>query len=384
MIDSLAIRREGLESAILAGIELVRTASLRLEQAEQLLDAAYEELDPEVDRDPRFLAAQARYQEICRTFTKPGEVRDAYRAIGRVRREIAAAELVDYLQSVIDARAGAFAADESLAALRRDVERLESDERRRVDASRSKQPDGVPEILAEGKASPLLVERVTAHGVETEARRRGISRLVHYTRIENLPLILEHGLLPRAEIESDGRFAVRFNDSDRADRRRDCSCLSIQKINYLMFWEQSRYRFPQAEWCILHFDVSLLWKQKSIFCQTNAASSGAVRRAEEFGWAGDGLARMFDDPVQTRRGIVTRSSLMRGGLPGNETSDPQAEVLVEGRISQDFIRAVIFRRLDDLQDMEEHLADTTVEFAIDQSQFGPRKDFAFWKRMPAI
>jgi hypothetical protein len=381
MGDSLAIRRNGLESAIRTGIELVRTLSLRLEQAEELLDAAYEELDPDIDRDPRFLAVQGRYQEICRTYTKTGEVREAYRAIGRVRREIAAAEVGQYLQSVIDARAEAFAAAERLEELKRELERLQSDERRQAEASRSKASAAVSATDVEKTTAHVVVLRSTSNGVEAEAQRRGISRLVHYTRVENLPLILEHGLLPRAELEADSRFAVGFNDSIRADRRRDCSCLSIQKINYLMFWEHSMYRFPQAEWCILHFDVSLLWKQSSIFCQTNAASSGAVRRAQELGWTGDGLASMFSDPVQTRQGVASRSSLMRGGLPSNETSDPQAEVLVEGRILREFIRAVIFRRQDDLADMEECLAGTPVAYGIDASQFAPRQDFSFWKRV---
>lgn len=386
MTEDLSARRQRLGAEMNAASERVRAADLRLAQAEEVLDAAYEEFDPVVDLDSRFLAAQARYIEVCRSYTEAGEVRDAYRAIARVRREIAAAAVTDYLQSVLDARAEAFAAVEILSAVKQEFERLQSEELRQLRAGISLSKEPVSDAIVARRTAPSQVTatRPAAQAIEAEARRRGIVRLVHYTRLENLPTILKHGLLPRANIEGKARFKVSFNDSVRADRRLDCSCLSVQKINYLMFWEHSRYRFPQAEWCIVGFDSSIIWKQSCLFCETNAASAGAVGRALEYGWSGEGLARMFNDPVPTRRGVVSRSALMPGGLPTNETSDPQAEVLVEGRIAPELIRAVTFRRQDDRRGLEEYLTNARVDYRIDHSQFGPRKDFSFWRRLSPI
>jgi hypothetical protein len=419
MSENLAIRRAGIESAILAAIGIARAASLRLEQAEELLEAAYEELDPEVDRDPRFLAAQSRYEEIAREVArrrggggqssvtagvaqlaakfgplvgarrrKPvdlttlgeselgAEARAAYRAIASIRREIAAAEVAEYADSVVDCRAAAIEARDHLDALKRDLVKLRVDEQRQAAEAGTRllidaQP---PEVQLDVR--PTTAAKIPAQSIEGFARDRGIAQLVHFTRLDNLPSILRHGLIPRAELEADRSMAAIFNDEDRLERRRDCSCLSISRINYKMFHKYS----SQAEWCIIHFDVSLLWKQKSIFCETNAASFGAVDCAEKFGWSGEGLAQLFKDPVQTRQGVVARASLMPRGLPRNETSDPQAEVLVQGRVSPDCIRGVFFGRFADLQDMKRYFAGKQIRCEVDESQFGPRKDYAFWKR----
>ncbi|MFO0963725.1 MAG: DarT ssDNA thymidine ADP-ribosyltransferase family protein [Phycisphaerales bacterium] len=414
MSGNLAIRRRDLESAIRSGTELARAASSRLEQAEELLEAAYEELDPEVDRDPRFLAAQSRYEEVAREVARRrgggnlssvaagveqlvakfgplvgtrqsncidltrlseselrAEARAAYRGIASVRREIAAAGVADYARSVDHCRAAAVEARDRLDALNRELVQLGADEQRQAAEAGARL---MTEVQRE--VSITTAAQVPAQGIEGYARQRGIAQLVHFTRLENLPGILRHGLIPRAELEADGSVAAVFNDEYRLERRRDCSCLSISRINYKMFHKYSR----QADWCILHIDVSLLWKQKSIFCETNAASFGAVQRAEGFGWSGEGLAQLFKDPVQTPQGAVHRASLIPWGLPSNETSDPQAEVLVHGRVSPDCIHGVAFRRDEDLQEMKRHLLGNRVQCYVDASQFGPRKDYAFWKR----
>lgn len=421
MSDNLAIRRRGLESAIRAGIELARAASLQLEQAEELLEAAYEELDPEVDRDPRFLAAQSRYEDIDREISrrrrgtdqssiaagvaqlaakfgplvgarprpsKPvdlaslaepelrAEARAAYRAIAAIRRAIAADEVAEYANSVAESRAAAIEARDQLDALKRDLLRLGAEEQRQAAAASEEVLSGELAREVHPTIRRTTGVRTAAQSIEGIARERGITRLVHFTRLDNLPSILTHGLIPRAELKADLSVTAIFNDEYRLERRLDCSCLSISRINYKMFHKYS----TQAEWCIIHFDVAVLWKQKCIFCETNAASFGAVECADEYGWSGEGLARLFKDPVQTWQGVVARASLMPRGLPGNETSDPQAEVLVHGRVSPDCIRAVAFRRPEDLQDMKRFFAGRRINCEIDASQFGPRKDFAFWKR----
>jgi hypothetical protein len=218
MTENITIRREGIEAAILNATEQARAASLRLEQAEELLEAAYEELDPEVDRDPRFLAAQSHYEEIAREWTRRhggggqsgvaagieqlahkfgplvgarrskfvdlttvaeselrAKARTAYRAIASVRREIAAAEVSVFVKSVVDYRAAAVEARDHLDALKRDLVKLLVDEQRQAsEASTTLLIAAQPRVQPEVR--PTTSAQIFAQSIEGFAMDRGIAR----------------------------------------------------------------------------------------------------------------------------------------------------------------------------------------------------------------
>jgi hypothetical protein len=406
------IRRECLESAIRAATDRDRDACSRLERAEELLSAEYERLDPILDRDPRVLAAQSRLTKVEAEFKRrrgsddplgveagiaklvvrypafheaqqsercglanlsepalSAEARGAYRALASIRQEIAGPFVADLANAVNELSAAVARERDQLNALKRDAERLRAEEQRKA----AEAGDGLPI----GRHTPAAAVR--PQSIEEFVKARGITRLVHFTRLENLPSILRHGLIPRAELEANHLMAAtsKFNDDIRLDQRRDWSCLSISRINYKMYYKYSR----DAEWCIILFDPSLLWKQEALFCETNAASTGAVDCAERFGWSCEGLAELFKDPVETPRlGRVSRAGLMPGGLPRHETSNPQAEVLVHGNVSTAFIREVAFRRIEDLERTTEHFAGKRIHGFFDKSRFDARQDYSYWKR----
>jgi hypothetical protein len=87
---------------------------------------------------------------------------------------------------------------------------------------------------------------------------------------------------------------------------------------------------------------------------------------------------MFSDPVLTKLGEHRRSELIGGGLPDYETSNPQAEVLVRGRIDPRFIQSIVVKLGSTLADNESHIAGRPIE--VSDEPFGWRKDYRFWKQ----
>jgi tetratricopeptide (TPR) repeat protein len=410
-----------LEAEMASTTARIGTAQQRLGEAQELLDAAYEEMDPYIDAEPRFLEAQENYrryeaeaarrsgratghdlsQGISRLMDRFGPIKPrhakasdlsslseadlsthaqaAYRAIGKVRQAIAASEpeVALRIQSVAEARMEATSAAESLEKLKAQLELLQAAVRRAWAATTYRpSPEPVIEVV---QVLPVTVVAPlsSADEIERYAKKRGIKSLVHFTRVKNLASILGAGLLPRAELDNYPPGAVDFNDEMRFDRRRHYSCLSISRINYKMFY--SFYsRFPEAEWCILNMDASIMWSQHCLFCAVNAATSGAVARAEEHGHSVSGLTEMFSDPVLTKLGEHRRSELIGGGLPDYETSNPQAEVLVRGRIDPRFIQSIVVKLGSTLADNESHIAGRPIE--VSDEPFGWRKDYRFWKQ----
>ena len=213
--------------------------------------------------------------------------------------------------------------------------------------------------------------------IERLASQRGITKLVHFTRIENAPSIIQQGLLTRADIRRDSQSKIAVNDRRRLDRRLDFSSLSISRINHRVHWDFTK-RFPDANWCILTFDVSLLWSQKCLFCATNAARSGAVAEAERAGWSAAGLEALFVDPARTSRGEILRSQLVQGGLPENETTDPQAEVLVHGTVPWHFIRSVTVATRSSYWEIRSAVQGTDIDVEVDEDAFKRRADYRKW------
>ncbi|MGV6848671.1 MAG: hypothetical protein ACWA5A_09860 [Marinibacterium sp.] len=79
-------------------------------------------------------------------------------------------------------------------------------------------------------------ERARWARIRTEAQRRRIPCLVHFTQVANLTSIMTHGLVPMARADRMGLKPV-INDADRWDGYRDAVSLSVGFPNYRMFWK---------------------------------------------------------------------------------------------------------------------------------------------------
>lgn len=392
--------------------ETVERAERRLKEAHELLAAAIEEADLLVDVEPAFLEAQARLLNLegeasalraivdtlasaerfgdsrlhsdasgRRILLDPRhvgprlaqvsrEAGQAYRRISEVRDAIIERETATYRISC----------EEAASSYARARARFESDERARraadakslvAEAQRGTQPRHQPPIR---QPDGLAIKQIVLD--------RGICQLVHFTHLSNLRSILRLGIVPRAELERRGDLPCRFNDSTRADRSRDHSCLTITRANYRMLFRYMKQEMGgEDEWCILFIKPEVLWELPCLFCTTNAARSGALAAARVLGHSAAGLSAMFADPVATPCGLASRIDLFGRSPSAFHTSDPQAEVLVAETIPPRYLTgaAVSTQRAFDEAAAAVRGAGAHLDLRVNPSAFKYRCDWRWWK-----
>ncbi|HHY6303673.1 TPA: DarT ssDNA thymidine ADP-ribosyltransferase family protein [Salmonella enterica] len=169
--------------------------------------------------------------------------------------------------------------------------------------------------------------------IRLKAETLQIPFLVHFTRVVNLPSIMEHGIVPVTGA-GDRNIAPEINDELRLDGHRDSTSLSIAFPNYRMFY---RYRMdnPGVEWVVLGIHPSILWRNDCAYCCHSAAdarisvqSLAQLKTLEAF----EGMFAEID-------GLESRQEQR---LSNFDPTDGQAEVLSFGIIEPQFIFAVIF------------------------------------------
>lgn len=77
----------------------------------------------------------------------------------------------------------------------------------------------------------LLSER---KAIEALCKQQGITKVVHFTHVENVDSIMKHGLLSIEDLLQRG-IPYRYNDQQRLDFVPEGICLSISFPNYRMF-----------------------------------------------------------------------------------------------------------------------------------------------------
>ncbi len=176
--------------------------------------------------------------------------------------------------------------------------------------------------------NPIGPEDPTAAAIRHISEARAIPHLVHFTRADNLPNILRHGLLSRAESVVHGVEQPR-NDNLRLDRRLDHISTSIAFPNFSMFY---KYRCDEAtgDWIVVLLKKEILWKLDCLFTPHNAADARIIGLKETELSNDIALERLFTS--------TGRSELLRPCDP----TDPQAEVMVKSRIGPEWIEALAF------------------------------------------
>lgn len=162
---------------------------------------------------------------------------------------------------------------------------------------------------------------------------RGIGRLVHFTPWSNLDTILVDGLLSRVEMQRCGKDG-RFVDTRRLDGRLDWISLSISFPNYSMFYRKREELRDVPDWIVIELAPRLLWELDCLFFPTNAASREWRDHPDEELGTAEAFAALFEEPREPE-------------LPPDYTTDPQAEVLVRGRVPRDYITGLLVRNRSD-------------------------------------
>lgn len=99
----------------------------------------------------------------------------------------------------------------------------------------------------------------------------GVPYLLHFTRADNIPSIIQHGIVPVGLTENQGIEAL-TNDCGRFDYQLGATCVSIGFPNHRMFYKY-RNADEAAEWAVLAIKPEVLWTKPCAFCQRNAADA---------------------------------------------------------------------------------------------------------------
>lgn len=204
-----------------------------------------------------------------------------------------------------------------------------------------------------------------------------ITKLIHFTRLENLKWILRYGLLSRKSLQEFSQIQHPiFNDSYRFDGHLEAICLSISFPNYKMFYKL-RQDNPNKDWAVLVIDSRILWEFDCAFYTENAASNIArntsIQQRKEY----SSFVEMFSDYNH-----IKRSNLC---IPNNYPTNPQAEVLVFESINPEYILEVHFRDEATMQNWLTESKESFVQkFVASRSYFEPRTDCKQWQSNSSV
>ncbi|PPC94837.1 MAG: hypothetical protein CTY33_02825 [Methylotenera sp.] len=162
-----------------------------------------------------------------------------------------------------------------------------------------------------------------------------IPYLVHFTRTEHLPSIMNHGLYPVSR-HSELPVGPTINDIHRFDGHLDATSLSIAHPNSPMFYK-CRRSDDEVSWSVLILKPSLLWMKQCAFCRHNAADNRIRLQDLNQLQTSAALSGMYDDGD----GILLETRASQS-LKHYDPTDVQAEVLVLDIIEPAYIHAVVF------------------------------------------
>ena len=179
---------------------------------------------------------------------------------------------------------------------------------------------------------------------------RHITKIVHFTPLENLPYIGVYGLRSRDWLEQN-RIPVRISNNDRYDHHTDCLSCSIEHPNYRM-----RYKIvcnSDVRHAVLEIDPKILLDEKCFCSFTNAArESGSL---------------IMD--------ITHLNTLLLGerefGLEEKYPTDTQAEILIFNHIDLQYIKYVVFENKLDFDEYQSKIP-ATIKVRVDGKLFRRR------------
>ena len=163
--------------------------------------------------------------------------------------------------------------------------------------------------------------------IRTEAMRRGITRLCHFTPSRNLGHITNNprGILASRHLAENEKEVFNPTDSVRLDGFPDHVCCSIQYPNAWYFRKAREQERLFEDWVVLLIDPHYLWHIGTKFCPRNAAA--AHGRLVDDG--ADAFEALFGETIEGQRTFRRRPQHL-ASLP----TDEQAEVLIPDRVER--------------------------------------------------
>lgn len=160
---------------------------------------------------------------------------------------------------------------------------------------------------------------------------RGVTRLCHFTKLQNLTHIItsEDGVLASNSIRQDTK---NVNDKARYDGELDFVCCSVQYPNswFLKKAMQNNLSKIFEDWVVLYVNLGVLQSKNAKFCPCNASKSSGAYIDNNM----DNIDSIFATNVTTF--AYPRSPKMLSCCP----TDGQAEILIESSIPRKYIDGI--------------------------------------------
>lgn len=172
--------------------------------------------------------------------------------------------------------------------------------------------------------------------IESEAQRRGITRLCHFTPSRNLAHVGSdpRGLLASRHLRDDERRVFNPTDFERLDGYPQHICCSVQYPN-AWYFRTARGKDPVfRDWVVIFIKSNHLWRRGTKFCPRNAAgnSGAAVQEGEA------AFEALFASSV-----VGNRAHLRGARHPDFLPTDEQAEVLIPDVVAREDIIGIAVR-----------------------------------------
>ncbi|MDC0223312.1 DarT ssDNA thymidine ADP-ribosyltransferase family protein [Gammaproteobacteria bacterium] len=189
-----------------------------------------------------------------------------------------------------------------------------------------------------------------------------INHLLHFTTVENMFSIIKHGAIFSVDYLKEKEIYHSISDANRFDNKTDYISLSVSFPNYRMFHQKRRV--SNDDWVVLEINPRILLNQLSLFYEKNAAKSDM--REKLFPSSNVEFRKMFIDYTDHRS---------ENRLRENETTDPQAEILVKRKININYISRVLFQNDETKMKYNDQLKSKNIA-SVNESLFSTRRD---WK-----
>ena len=206
-----------------------------------------------------------------------------------------------------------------------------------------------------------------------ECEKRNITKLIHFTCLDNLESILTNGLLTRKYL-NEHQIEYHYNDEKRLDDIQDSISLSITSPNYKMFYKIRSHHIDHS-YIVLELDPSYVLELNCAFCYKNAASNEISSIPLKDRETKAAFIQLFKDRLDCPK----REDLC---LLDKEPTDPQAEILVLENIPVKAIKKVYFHTYATLNQYATLLDQYHIDYeqGKDSGFFRPRHDHSLWKK----
>jgi len=206
-----------------------------------------------------------------------------------------------------------------------------------------------PTVAARPRTRDEIASLPSNPDVVAQALARGITEVLHFTRIRGIVGILAKGAVYSRNMLDEDDYLDGYYQANAADRSRDCDWwdyvnLSVSRINDWMWGASRRWHIEDEQsWVVLSFEVDILGDPGVVFTTTNNAYPGVER-----GEGVPGFVRLFDDPCSNGFGRYAQRWSHEDHWPTNR----QAETLYPYELGLDHLQHIYAQTDDGIDNVE--------------------------------